>query len=189
MAIEQGKKNPNDSPGVKVGTVAPDFTATTYEGNKITLSNVYKKGVVVLIFYRGAWCPYCNLHLKSFQERLEDFKKLGVTILAISVDKMEYSAKAVKDNRLGFEVISDNQSEILKDYKLLYKVPDDLVVKYLNEYNIDLEIHSGKTDHVIAIPATYIIDKNGEIIFAYANEDYKVRTKPEEVLNILEKLK
>ncbi|MCQ9208183.1 MAG: redoxin domain-containing protein [Omnitrophica bacterium] len=189
MAIEPGANNPVGGPGLKVGTVAPDFTGVTYMGNKIRLSDVYKNGPVVLIFYRGAWCPYCNLHLQSFQKRLKDFEKLGATILAVSIDKPEYGAETVKDNSLGFEVISDTQANILEAYKVIYKVPDQLAEKYRNEYQIDLEAHSGRTDHLIAIPATYIIDKTGKIVFAYANEDYKVRTQPNEVLDVLEKLK
>lgn len=174
-----------DTPGLKVGSVAPEFTAPTDAGHKVTLSDYYKKGPVILIFYRGAWCPHCNLHLKSFQDRLEDFKKLGATILAVSVDKPEYGAKTVQKDGLGFEVVSDPQADILSAYNVIYKVPDDLAEKYLREYHIDLQAHSGRKDHVIAVPATYVIDKSGKIVFAYANMDYKVRTRPEEVLDVL----
>lgn len=175
--------------GLKVGVMAPDFTALTYEGKEVTLSNYYQDGPVVLIFYRGAWCPYCNIHLKSFQTHLNEFKQLGATVLAVSVDKPEYGASTVKAEGLGFDVISDSQAEILKAYHVVFQVPDELAQKYLNEYHLDLEAHSGRKDHVIAVPATYVIDQTGEIIFAYANEDYKVRTKPEEVLEVLKNLK
>ena len=168
---------------------APDFTAPTYEGRDVTLSDQYKKGPVVLIFYRGEWCPYCNIHLKSFQERLDDFQKLGATILAVSVDKQEYGVKIVQKDSLGFEVISDPGAKILQEYNVVYKVPDDLAQKYLNEYHLDLEAHSGRKDHVIAVPATYVIDMTGKIIFAYANVDYKVRTTPEEILDVLKNLR
>lgn len=178
-----------EGPGLKVDSMAPDFTAETYAGNMITLSGYYQKGPVVLIFYRGAWCPYCNVHLKSFQDRLEDFKRLGASIVAVSVDKPEYGAKTVQKEALGFEVVSDPRADILTAYNVIYKVPDDLAEKYLSEYKIDLQAHSGREDHVIAVPATYVIDTSGKIIFAYADEDYKVRTKPDEVLNILEGLK
>ncbi len=178
-----------DKPGLSVGTMAPDFTATTYKGGSVTLSNEYKKGPLVLIFYRGGWCPYCNLHLKSFQKSLGDFTALGATILAVSVDKPEGAANVVKNNELGFDVISDSQADILKAYNVVYQVSEELAVKYLNEYKIDLEAYSGRKDHVIAVPATYVIDTSGKIVFAYANEDYKVRVEPEQVLNILKSLK
>lgn len=178
-----------DDLGLKVGMTAPDFTAPTYTGNKVTLSDYYKKGPVVLIFYRGAWCPYCSLHLKSFQGHLEEFKQLGATVLAVSVDKPEYGQAITKKEGLGFEVVSDPQADILQAYHVVYKVPDELAQKYLNEYHLDLEAHSGRKDHVIAVPATYVIDETGKIVFAYANADYKVRTKPEEVLSVLSSLK
>jgi len=175
-------------PGLNVGVAAPDFTAQTYTGNKVTLSDYYKKGHVVLIFYRGEWCPFCNLQLKSFQDRLADFKNLGATIIAVSVDKQDYGTKIVQKDALAFEVVSNPDADILQAYNVVYKVPDDLAQKYLNEYYIDLEAHSGRKDHIIAVPATYVIDKTGKIIFAYANVEYKNRTKPEEVLKVLGQL-
>jgi len=174
--------------GLRVGTIAPDFTGETYRGNAVRLSDLYRNGPVVLIFYRGAWCPYCNLHLRAFQQRFNDFKALGATILVVSVDKPEYSTKTVQDDALGFKVISDPGTEILEKYNVIYHVSDELAEKYLNEYKIDLEKHSGRKDHVIAIPATYVIDKTGKIVFGYANEDYKVRTEPQEILNFLENM-
>jgi peroxiredoxin len=186
MAQEQNVYN-NDV-GLRIGTNAPDFTGETYRGNKVRLSDFYRNGPVVLIFYRGAWCPYCNLHLKAFQDRFADFTALGVTLLAVSVDKPEYSTKTVQDDALGFEVISDPGADILEKYNVIYRVPAELAEKYLNEYKIDLEKHSGRKDHIIAIPATYVIDKTGKIVFAYANEDYKVRTEPREILIFLENM-
>ncbi len=109
--------------------------------------------------------------------------------MAVSVDKPEYGAKIVQKDNLGFEIISDPQADILKSYNVIYKVPDELAKKYLNDYHIDLKAHSGRSDHIIAVPATYVIDKFGRIIFAYANINYKVRTKPEEVLTVLKDLK
>ena len=187
MAQEQNVSN--NEIGSQVGTTAPDFTGETYRGTTVRLSDLYLNGPVVLIFYRGAWCPYCNLHLKAFQGKFTEFKDLGVTILAVSVDKPQYAQKTVQDDALGFEVISDPGAEILEKYNVIYRVPPDLANKYLNEYKIDLQIHSGRNDHIIAVPATYVIDKTGKIVFAYANEDYKVRTQPQEIIDFLRSLK
>jgi len=187
MAQEQNVSN--NEIGLQVGTTAPDFTGETYRGTTVRLSDLYLNGPVVLIFYRGAWCPYCNLHLKAFQGKFTEFKDLGVTILAVSVDKPQYAQKTVQDDALGFEVISDPGAEILEKYNVIYRVPPDLANKYLNEYKIDLQIHSGRNDHIIAVPATYVIDKTGKIVFAYTNEDYKVRTQPQEIIDFLRSLK
>lgn len=175
-------------PGLKAGTKAPDFVALNYEGNPVQLSSLYKQGPVVLLFYRGGWCYYCNIQLRQFQAKLDEFKKYNASLIAVSVDKPLKAAETVKSLSLGFDVISDRQTSILKSYNLIYQVPAELNEKYKNQYNIDLEAASGRADHVISIPATYIIGQTGTIVFAYANEDYKVRTSPEEILRELKKL-
>jgi len=174
-----------EMPGLQVGTQAPDFEAPNYKGEEVQLSQLYSNGPVVLIFYRGGWCPVCNVQLLQLQSRLEDFKKYNASLVTVSVDKIEKAAATVKDKGLDFEVISNPQGDILEAYGLIYRVPDELNKKYKEQYNIDLEAASGRTDHVIAIPATYIIDTKGTIVFAYANEDYKVRTSVEKILQEL----
>ena len=177
-----------EMPGLKSGVQAPDFEALNFKGEKVKLSDLYKDGPVVLIFYRGSWCPFCNTQLQQLQSRLEDVKKYGASLVAVSVDKIDKAAEAVEGNDLEFEIISNPEGDILEAYDLIYKVPDELNKKYKEQYNIDLEAASGRTDHVIAIPATYIINISGTIVFAYANEDYKIRTSVEEILDELEKL-
>ncbi len=177
-----------EMPGLKSGVQAPDFEALNFKGEKVKLSSLYKDGPVVLIFYRGSWCPYCNTHLQQLRSRLEDIRKYGASLVAVSIDKIDKAAEAVEGNDLEFEIISNPEGDILEAYDLIYKVPDELNKKYKEQYNIDLEAASGRTDHVIAIPATYIINTSGTIVFGYANEDYKVRTSVEEILDELEKL-
>ena len=177
-----------DQPGIGKGVKAPDFEALNFKGEKVKLSDLYKDGPVVLIFYRGSWCPYCNTQLQQLQSRLEDIRKYGASLVAVSVDKIDKAAEAVEGHDLEFEVISNPEGDILRAYDLIYKVPDELNKKYKEQYNIDLEAASGRTDHVIAIPATYVINTSGTIVFAYANEDYKVRTSVEEIIQELEKL-
>jgi len=179
---------PKPMPGLQIGDTAPNFSGDAYEGGTVTLSDLYAKGPVVLIFYRGAWCPYCNLHLKSFQEKLPEIQALGAQVLAVSVDLKEYANETVQKNGLGFEVVSNPDADILKSYGLVFHVPAELEKKYREEYHIDLEKHSGRKDFLIAIPATYVIDTDGRIVFAYASEDYKVRTKPEEVVDVLKSM-
>lgn len=175
-----------DAPGLRVGDMAPDFEAMTAEGGTVKLADLYAKGPVVLIFYRGAWCPFCNLHLRSFGEWLEEFSEKNATVLAVSVDKAEYALKTEQDNHLGFRIVTNPDASILEAYKGVFAVPADLAVKYRDEYGIDLEKHSGRTDHVIAVPATYVIGTDGRITFAYADLDYKTRATPQQVLEAIE---
>ncbi|MCB9771089.1 MAG: redoxin domain-containing protein [Candidatus Omnitrophica bacterium] len=177
-----------DMPGLKVGVTAPDFVANDFRGKKVQLSNSYKEGPVILIFYRGSWCPYCNAQLQQLQANLSKFKEYNASLIAVSVDKIDKAAEAVEGYNLEFDIVSNPKGDILEQYGLVFTVPDELNKKYKEQYDIDLEAASGRTDHVIAIPATYIIDTNGKIVFAYANEDYKIRTSSEEILEELKKL-
>jgi len=173
-------------PGLKAGSKAPDFKAVNYEGDAVTLSEYLDEGPVVLLFYRGGWCPYCNRQLQEYQGRIEEFDELGAAIIAVSVDQPSNQLKTVAEKKLSFEVISDPQARILKLYNLVYQVPDELVTVYREKYNIDLEAWSGQKNHMIAIPATFVIDADGTIRYAYANEDYKIRPPAEEILKVLE---
>jgi len=174
--------------GLQTGIQAPDFKAVTYQGETIQLSEINQKGPIVLVFYRGGWCIYCNRQLQELQSRLEDFNAQGASVVAISVDLQENAANTVEEKELGFTVISDPDAKLLELYNLIFQVPDELAKKYKEEYSIDLEAYSGRTDHVISIPATYVIDRDGKIVFAYANRDYKVRTSSEKILEVLQSL-
>ena len=170
------------------GVMAPDFKGVNDNGDVVKLSDYLKKGSVVLIFYRGAWCSYCNLHLKNFEQNANEIRDLGAELIAVSVDKPEWSAEIVQKQSLSFDVISNPDAKIIKSYNLFHTVPPALRQRYL-DHNLDLKTYSGRDDGVIAVPATFVINREGKIIFSYANEDYKVRTQPEEVIGVLEKLK
>jgi len=176
-----------EEPGLQAGIQAPDFEALTHQGIPVRLSDINKEGPVVLVFYRGGWCMYCNRQLQALQSRLDDFKSFGASIIAISVDLQENAAKSVEEKQLGFTVISNPEADLLQLYNLVFQVPDDVVKQY-EEYGIDLNAASGRDDHVISIPATYVIDRSGQIVFANANRDYTVRPSPEEILEALKLL-
>ncbi len=171
--------------GLQAGEQASDFTAVNYKGEKVVFSDYYKDGPVVLIFYRGGWCMFCNKQLHAFQQSIEEFEELGVKIVALSVDQQDVAAKYVADKEFDFEIISNPEANILRMYDLVYEVPQDLRKKYKEEYKIDLQKASGRVDGIIAIPATYIVEQGGLITFAYANEDYRIRKSPQEILHIL----
>lgn len=174
--------------GLPVGDVAPDFEVMNYQGAVVKLSEEIKKGPLVLIFYRGGWCFYCNRQLKSFQEALPDIEALGARLIAVSVDQKAKVGESVMQEGWGFEVIPNPQADLLELYNVVYHVPDETEDLYREKYQINLEAASGRGDHLIAVPATFVIDQKGFIIFAYVNEDYKIRTQPNEVLQILQGL-
>jgi peroxiredoxin len=150
--------------GLQVGEQAPDFEAATYDGGKVRLSEVLSKGPAVLVFYRGGWCPFCNLHLRAFQHALPGYQKAGVTVIAISVDPPQAASATVQKNDLGFDVVSDPGAAILRDYRVL--APKE---------------RNGKP---LSIPATFAIDPSGRVLYAYASENPTSRSKPEKVLAV-----
>lgn len=175
--------------GLPVGTQAPDFKAATYTGGQIQLSEVYKNNPTVLIFYRGGWCPYCNRQLQQLQSRLEEFTMRDTVIVAVSVDRQQKAAETVSEQGLGFTVVSDPTADLLRSYNIVYQVPEELYTQYKEEYGIDLEADSGETHHLLAVPAAFVIDRSGTVVFTYVNEDYKVRVEPDTLLNVLNELK
>lgn len=172
-------------PGLSLGSQAPDFEAVSYKGNSVKLSTLYKNGPVVLIFYRGGWCHFCNLQLQDYQQHWSEFEQMGVPVIALSVDTQDNAAATVKQKDLSFEVLSNPGAEVLEAYNAVYHVPDDLAELYKAKHGIDLEAASGRTDHVIAVPATYVIDSSGKIVFVHTDIDYKNRKTAEEILDVL----
>lgn len=175
-----------EMPGtLSVGNKVIDFEAKNVHGDKVVLSEYYSNGKVMLVFYRGGWCMFCNIQLQEIEEYIEDLKALDITVVAISVDLPAKALETKTDKNLSFDIIAGLQTEILDKYGLINKIPDNTAKMYKEKYHIDLESASGKTDHVIAIPATYVVDQSGIVIYAYADEDYKSRPKTPDIINEL----
>lgn len=167
--------------GLKVGDKAPAISIETLNGETINFSKLDK---TALVFYRGAWCPYCIKQLDSIQK--EVLPKIGdrSTIIAISVDKKSVAKKMKASRDYGFQVISDPKAKTLKAFNIVNKLDDELVKKYKSAYKIDVEADSGETHHMVAHPAVFII-RDGMITYADIHTDYKKRTKNSEILERL----
>ncbi len=180
---------PSKNYGLKVGEKAPDIALSDIDGKKFSLANEVKKGPVVAIFYRGGWCPFCNTQLRSLESKvMPKLKKLGASLIAISVDKVDEGLKSKQKDSFSFRIFSDSKAEILQRYKIAYKVQDELVSTYKTKHGIDLEKSSGEKHHLIAIPSAYVINQAGVITFAFVDENYKNRAPETEIINAVEKL-
>lgn len=160
-------------PGMK----APDFSVRDVTGEAFEFSADEMQKPVVLSFFRGGWCPYCNLHLAEMRKTEAQLKDMGFDIWFISMDKPELLLESLDDPNIGYTIYSDSSLSATRSFGLAFKMPDEMVEKY-KTYNIDLEVASGETHHVLPAPATYIIGTDGIINFAYINPDYKVRLAP-----------
>jgi peroxiredoxin len=163
------------------GMKAPDFTVRNVEGNAFEFNAGQKGKPVVLTFFRGGWCPYCNLHLSEMRLAEKQLREMGFDIWFISIDKPELLLESLADPDIGYTIYSDSSLEATRAFGLAFRVDDELNKRYLT-YNIDLEKASGETHHVLPAPATYIIGSDGIINFAYINPDYKVRLHPDVLL-------
>lgn len=175
------------SPGVAVGQLAPDFTLTDAFGEKINLRQTLKKGPVILVFYRGAWCPFCNLHLHTLKQSLPDFKKYQAQLITITPQKPDKSAAQIKKTDLPFTVLSDLDSQVMKDYGLYFELESQLVSIY-KRVGLDVEAFNGKGRTVLPVPGTFVIDQQGIVQAMQADTDYKKRMEPDAIIQALKKL-
>ena len=164
-----------------VGMKAPDFTVLDVENGAVRFVSGEQEKPVVLSFFRGGWCPYCNLHLSELRLAEEQLKAMGFDIWFISIDKPELLLASLDDPDIGYTVYSDSALNATRAFGLAFRVDDELNERYLS-YDIDLERASGENHHVLPAPATYIIGRDGIINFAYINPDYKVRLHPNVLL-------
>ena len=164
-------------PGMK----APVFTLEDVNSQPFLFQADQFDKPLVLSFFRGGWCPYCNLHLAEMRKTEQQLKEMGFNIWFISIDKPELLLESLSDPDIGYTIYSDSSLQATRAFGLAFQVDDELFEKYL-AYNIDLEKASGETHHVLPAPATYIIGTDGIINFAYINPDYKVRLHPDVLL-------
>lgn len=172
---------------LKVGDSAKDFTLKNVLANDVSLSDVLKdNNFAVVSFYRGTWCPYCNLELKALQGINEELKALGVSLIAISPQTPDASLSTKEKNELTFEVLSDNSNTIAKDYGLVFSLDEALRPIY-KSFNIDVPVSNGDDSYDLPMPATYVINKNKEIVFSFIDEDYTKRCEPQDIIEAIKK--
>ncbi|MGW8956428.1 peroxiredoxin-like family protein [Paenibacillus sp. NPDC055715] len=177
----------NTANGLSLGTKAPDFSLPDYTGRVITLSEETTKGPVVLIFYRGHWCPFCNLELQAYQRYMNEMTSLHAQLIAVSPQTPEHSMSMQQKNELSFHVLSDLHNQTAEKYNLKFKLPEYAHEIY-RSLDISLDTFNGDSAWELPVPATYVIDSEGIIRAGFAEADYKKRMEPADVLQILRSL-
>lgn len=172
----------------KVGDQAPDFGLPDHDGEAVYLSALLRRGPVVLIFYRGEWCPYCNLQLRTFQARLEELVSRGAQLVAISPQTPDHSLSMAGKNSLAFPVLSDVGAHVIDRYGLRYEVDADLRA-LLEAAGTDLAGHNGSGGWVLPAAATFVIGSDGEVRYARVTGDWTERAEPAEVLAVPDELR
>jgi len=172
------------NPGIQAGEKAPDFTLKNAFGKDVRLYEELKKGPVILVFYRGAWCPFCNMHLHVLQENLDAFKKYGAQLITVTPQTPDKSAEQIKKDGYPFEVLSDLDNSVIKAYKLYFDMPQELLDIY-KKHGLDIEAFNGRERTGLPIPGSFVIDQNGLVRAMDAQTDYKIRMEPEQIIESL----
>jgi peroxiredoxin len=167
-----------------VGAQAPRFTLPSATGLTLALDDLLTDGPVVLSSYRGAWCPYCNLALRSLQQHHDAITARGARLVAVSPQIPDESLTLTEKHDLAFDVLSDIGSDTAKQYGLAFDLPDDLAAVY-DKLGFDLQRVNGGHPRTLPLPATYVVDRAGVIRWAFVNTDYTTRAEPADILDAL----
>lgn len=165
-----------------VGDTAPAFALPDHLGNTVHSSDLLAAGPVLINFYRGNWCPYCNLELRAYQQHLDRIKKAGASLIAISPMLPDNSMGIAEKNELAFPVLSDVGNKVANDFGLVFTVDARIQAMYLQRLGNDLPTLNGDDTFTLPLPATYVIGQDGIITYSYVNADYRLRADPEDVL-------
>ena len=181
-AFEKGKN------AIKIGEKAPDFILPNPLGKDVQLSDLLSKGPVVVTFYRGSWCPYCNLQLRALQAKLNEIESLGATLVAISPEVPDASMTKNEISNMDFTVLSDQDAKVASQYGVAWEVPEFLLDHMRIDRELDLKEINNGNGSVLPIPATFIIGTNGLVQWNYVNVDYRTRSEPDEIIEALKSI-
>lgn len=169
---------------LQVGQKVTNFSLANHQENTVELATLLKQGPVIISFYRGGWCPYCNLELKALNDYLPQFKAQNAQLIAISPQLPDETLSTAQKNDLEFDVLSDVSNKIAKQFGLLFTLDERIQALY-TEFGIDFELYYGDKSFQLPLPATYVINQQGVITYAFVTEDYTLRAEPFDVLNAL----
>lgn len=171
----------------KKGDTAPDFTLKKPNGEEITLSEELKKGPVVLTWYRGGWCPYCNIQLAAYQQILPQIEELGAQLIAISPEVPDKSLTTVEKNELKFPVLTDLNLKVAKEYDIVFKLHPEVGKIYSGFFDMK-EYNGDEATDELPLAATYVINQEGKIVYSFLEAEYTLRAEPREVIEVLDSL-
>jgi peroxiredoxin len=173
---------------IRTGDLAPGFTLPDVQGRGISLDSLLEAGPAVVTFYRGGWCPYCNIQLRAYQAVLPDMTTLGARLVAISPQLPDGSLSTAEANELTFDVPSDVGNTVARNYGLAWSLPDELRAA-LRSNNEALPGINGDDSWALPVPATYVIARDGRVALAAIDVDYRNRLEPDAILAALRSLR
>ena len=185
--IEELRSEFASKSAIGVNDTAPDFALPNPAGKSIVLKDLLRSGPVVLTFYRGGWCPYCNIQLRAYQGALPQITGLGGRLVAISPQLPDNSLDTASKNELTFDLLSDVGNKVSRSYGLVYSLPEE-IRSALRSNNKALPSINGDESWELPVPATYVVARDQRVALAYIDVDYRKRPEPEALLTCLKSL-
>lgn len=170
---------------LRVGDKAPVFTLVNQEGNLVSSKSLLEKGMLVLTFYRGVWCPYCNADLANLKKYVPKLEDVGATLVGVSPELPQYLQKIIAMQRLNFDILHDERNEVASEFGLKFFYSEELKSLYHDKFNINLEVQQGNDEWALPMPARFVIDQEGMIQYAESEPDYRNRPDPDELVSVL----
>ncbi len=172
---------------LREGDLAPPFVLPNAKGQAVALRDHLRRGPVIITFYRGVWCPYCNLELRAYQGLLPEIRDAGGDVIAISPQTPDNAARSASDNAIDFEVLSDHANEVAGEFGIAYPTPD-AVRRTTAMFGADIDVINGVPNSELPISATYVVDADRRIALANIDADFRVRLEPAAALAALRAL-
>jgi peroxiredoxin len=172
----------------RAGDIAPDFTLNDADGKAVSARELLDKGPLVISFYRGIWCPYCNADLQALEAAMPGIRARGASLVAISPQTAANSRRSQRENKLTFPILSDAKSEVAAAFGIRFALPDYLIEVYKSFKN-DLPVINADPAWVLPMPARFVIGTDGVIAYAEVNPDYTRRPDPAVLLPVLDRLR
>lgn len=179
---------------LKLGQQVPIFALPNQKGESVSLADLLAKGPIVVTFYRGSWCPYCNIQLRALQARLAEIHGLGAQLVAISPEVPDGSLDTDEIDNMEFNVLSDQDSKVAAQYGVAWEVPEFFIEHMKVDRGLDINVvnniasENTESSAILPIPATFVIDNNGTVIWRYFDVDYRTRSEPEDIITVLKNL-
>lgn len=177
-----------ENQALTAGDSMPDFELPNQHGELRRLSHYLAESPVVLNVYRGGWCPYCNMEMKALHDALPEIEARGTRLIGLTPETPDQALDTAKNNDMSIDILSDVGNRVSRQLGLVFQLPAALRPIY-EKFGIDLPAHNGDHSFELPVPATYIIGRNGVIVYAYIDADYTSRMEPSEIIAQLDQLK
>ena len=186
--IAQAKAFQQGSDAIQLGAQAPRFELPNQQGKSVSLDDLLTKGPVVVTFYRGSWCPYCNLQLKALQAKLGEIHDLGAELVAISPQVPDGSLSKDEISAMDFIVLSDQDAKVAALFGVAWEVPEFVLEHMKVDRKLDIETINNGNTNIMPIPATFVLNRDGAVKWRFVDVDYRTRSEPADIIEALQKL-